>query len=259
MFCLVLFVTYVIQIVLLKSCLLFGTSLKRISACKISRSSSGLRKVLGTVLAVGNYMNGGTARGQADGFTIDALDSMATTKDATNTTTLLDFVCSIVCTRYGIDLPIDLEKELTPLGAAKAGQPIEGLRDELNALQKKTARARTLMESALPELPPSHAFVLTLPGALSTAEKILSTIAIALKKAETDFASVLEYFGYTKSISADCKTTTFFGWIYSFVQLMAKYSEKEKLAQASLHKKDEEMTRPKSDRYVKSKVIRKIS
>jgi hypothetical protein len=51
---------------------------------------------LGLVLAVGNYMNGGTARGQADGFTMEALDTLANTKDLSNSISLLDHISSYV-------------------------------------------------------------------------------------------------------------------------------------------------------------------
>ena len=44
-------------------------------------------------LAVGNYMNGSTARGGAFGFKLDTLRKMAETKSADRSTTLLHFIC----------------------------------------------------------------------------------------------------------------------------------------------------------------------
>ena len=43
------------------------------AACTALAGALGLRAVLGMVLALGNYMNGGTGRGQADGFMITDL------------------------------------------------------------------------------------------------------------------------------------------------------------------------------------------
>jgi hypothetical protein len=217
-------------------------------ACKATRSSPALRKTLGTVLAVGNYMNGGTARGQADGFTIDALDTLATTKDTTNSGTLLDYIAYVLSTRYSVDLAIELVKELAPLSTAKSAQMIETLQEDLNALKKKAERVRTLMESAVSDLEQSHEFVLTFPKALAHLENTIAVLGTSLKKAETDFGSLLEFFGYTKSIAKEVKTPTFFGWISSFAQAMAKYSEKEK--QAVVAAKRDEM-RPKSAKFGK--------
>lgn len=44
------------------------------------------------MLAVGNYLNGGSARGQADGFNLEALESLNSTKDVSNTITLLEYI-----------------------------------------------------------------------------------------------------------------------------------------------------------------------
>ena len=41
-----------------------------------------LRNVLGIVLAVGNYLNGGTNRGQADAFDLETFGKLEGIKDA---------------------------------------------------------------------------------------------------------------------------------------------------------------------------------
>jgi len=46
------------------------------------QQSSELPKLLGLILAVGNYLNGGTNRGQADGFDIETLGKLEGVKDA---------------------------------------------------------------------------------------------------------------------------------------------------------------------------------
>lgn len=45
-------------------------------ACDALRDADALPEVLGIVLACGNYMNGGSRRGQADGFNIDILPKL---------------------------------------------------------------------------------------------------------------------------------------------------------------------------------------
>ena len=44
------------------------------------RSSKALKVLLGVITAVGNYLNGGSKRGQADGFDIEALGKMGQLK-----------------------------------------------------------------------------------------------------------------------------------------------------------------------------------
>ncbi len=56
-------------------------------------TSTEVFRVLGIVLALGNYMNGGNVtRGQADGFAIDILPKIKDVKSKDNTLTLMHFV-----------------------------------------------------------------------------------------------------------------------------------------------------------------------
>ena len=55
---------------------------------EVIRDSKSLRKVLSYTLAVGNILNGGTNKGQADGFTLDAITKLATLKDNNGKTLL---------------------------------------------------------------------------------------------------------------------------------------------------------------------------
>jgi Formin Homology 2 Domain len=126
-----------------------------IDSCQLTRSSSGLRKALGTVLAVGNYMNGGSARGQADGFALEALDLLSSTKDVTNSISLLEYVAMylllcchvrdsfdeflrIAIQKHGVQFPIDLEKELSTLGSAVTTPTLDTLKDDVSSVQKST-------------------------------------------------------------------------------------------------------------------------
>ncbi len=66
-------------------------------------NSKKLNTFLGTVLALGNYMNGGTAKGQADGFQLTVLNRLDMTKDKTNKITLLQFIVNYLRSKYGIN------------------------------------------------------------------------------------------------------------------------------------------------------------
>lgn len=61
--------------------------------CDMLVQGQGTRKVMGIILACGNYMNGGNAqRGQADGFAIDILPKLNDVKSKDNSMTLLQYV-----------------------------------------------------------------------------------------------------------------------------------------------------------------------
>ena len=64
-----------------------------IPACKELKNNKHFHEVLGTILALGNIMNGGTAKGQADGFSLDLLPKLSGLKDTTGHG-LLTFVCT---------------------------------------------------------------------------------------------------------------------------------------------------------------------
>lgn len=56
-------------------------------------TSTEVSRVLGIILALGNYMNGGNRqRGQADGFAIDILPKVKDVKSKDNTLNLLFYV-----------------------------------------------------------------------------------------------------------------------------------------------------------------------
>ncbi|XP_053384577.1 formin-like [Mercenaria mercenaria] len=60
--------------------------------CQSLMSSIHVKRILGLVLALGNYMNGGSkSRGQADGFGIDILPKLKDVKSKDNSTSLLHY------------------------------------------------------------------------------------------------------------------------------------------------------------------------
>jgi len=56
------------------------------------KQSRKLTQILQVCLAIGNYLNGSTFRGEAYGFKLDALNKLAETKAADGTTTLLHYI-----------------------------------------------------------------------------------------------------------------------------------------------------------------------
>ncbi|XP_039539248.1 formin-2-like isoform X2 [Pimephales promelas] len=72
--------------------------------CKALQSGSGVLKILGLVLAFGNFMNGGNrTRGQADGFTLDILPKLKDVKSSDNSKSLLAYIVSYYLRHFDED------------------------------------------------------------------------------------------------------------------------------------------------------------
>eukprot|EP00054_Salpingoeca_dolichothecata_P025202 m.174616 g.174616 ORF g.174616 m.174616 type:complete len:523 (+) comp25280_c0_seq4:786-2354(+) len=71
-------------------------------ACRTLQACEVLPELLSLVLACGNFMNGSTTRGQADGFNIEILAKLRDVKNQSNTSTLLAFVVSVYMKEKGI-------------------------------------------------------------------------------------------------------------------------------------------------------------
>ena len=87
-------------------------------ACLQLKGSTKLRKVMSTVLAIGNYLNGSTSRGGAYGFKLDSLAKMSTVKTTDNKATLMHFLATVLEEDYPDlkDFPGDIEKVIDIAG-----------------------------------------------------------------------------------------------------------------------------------------------
>jgi len=59
------------------------------------KNSEIFKKLLAYVLTIGNILNGGTQKGQADGFNLDILKNMNNLKDTSNKT-LIQYICAMI-------------------------------------------------------------------------------------------------------------------------------------------------------------------
>lgn len=91
-----------------------------LQGCECMLKSKSIRHLLGLILSVGNYLNGGTPRGRADGFTIDVLTQVKTVKmtQSEKVGTLVDYLVQEMESKY----PGELQDFLSP------GQDAEQIR-----------------------------------------------------------------------------------------------------------------------------------
>ena len=114
------------------------------AAIQAIRHSSAFRTLLALVLTAGNYMNGGSARGQADGFELSILHRLASLRDNTNQSSLLLFLLTQAAQRLGDGWLLTVEEQLSPVVTA-ADFP---LKQALSASGRFTALTRTMKNTA---------------------------------------------------------------------------------------------------------------
>lgn len=76
-------------------------------------TSKSVQNLLGLILAFGNYMNGGTTRGQADGFALDILAKIKDVKSKDNSVSLLQYLVAQYVRKYNSD--VEIEKAQLPV------------------------------------------------------------------------------------------------------------------------------------------------
>ncbi|CAI0394235.1 unnamed protein product [Linum tenue] len=103
------------------------------SAAEEIRSSLKLKRIMQSVLSLGNAVNQGTARGSAVGFRLDSLLKLTDTRSRDNKMTLMHYLCKT----FAAKMPelLDFSKELVSLEAATKIQ-LKYLAEEMQAISK---------------------------------------------------------------------------------------------------------------------------
>ena len=100
------------------------------------KKSKNLNKIIAAVLAIGNTLNGGTARGGASGFALNDLRELRFMKANEKKVKLLNYIATVI-TREGIDLR-DLRAELDRLQTASR-LPLSTIMESLKTAQTQLA------------------------------------------------------------------------------------------------------------------------
>ncbi|XP_066252112.1 protein cappuccino-like isoform X1 [Euwallacea similis] len=130
------------------------------STCEFLTKSPELKRVLGLVLTLGNYMNGGNVtRGQADGFGLDVLPKLKDVKGSQAGVTLLHFVVSTYAKR------LSKEEDDRPLllpvpepGDVRRAMALDfdSMRGQLNQLKCKLTECETKTEKIIANSTPEN-------------------------------------------------------------------------------------------------------
>eukprot|EP00698_Gefionella_okellyi_P007269 TRINITY_DN1765_c0_g1_i2.p1 TRINITY_DN1765_c0_g1~~TRINITY_DN1765_c0_g1_i2.p1 ORF type:complete len:522 (-),score=129.45 TRINITY_DN1765_c0_g1_i2:653-2218(-) len=189
-----------------------------VEACEVLRASTVLARLLQTVLMVGNYMNGGTARGGVRGFHLDALLKLDETRSqAKHPITLLQFLCQHLRTK---DPEVFTLVKLIPLLSLASKVPLEQIRIDLREMNVslRTLKAET---DACAVVEDEEAFVQKMTPFYEFAQSRVEVLNSLLQSAQQGFDSLVEYF---TANPVDTTPLTLFGTVQKFLGQMEKYS-----------------------------------
>ncbi len=216
----------------------FKAQIVREACVEVERSPK-LKKLLEIVLALGNYLNGGTPRGGAWGFKLEALGKLDTIKDNTSKGTLMDYLYDMLERNYPdlLDFEMPSCRDAMDVNLAET-------QSELNQL---AARVRTI-KSTLNEdaAHKKDKFKKKMSGFEVKASKRVATLQGDFEKARAAFQKVASMFAET---GAGVEPETFFAKFVRFeialkraARLVEERREREEQARRAAAEKQRRIT-----------------
>lgn len=208
-----------------------------------------VRDILGIVLAIGNYMNGGNrSRGQADGFGIEILAKLRDVKTKDNRMTLLQFIVSTYVSKFERDLagteraklPVPEYSDITQAMLVQ----FDDIEKELKKIQKDfeaaEKRADKVVKNSSPQfVEPFKEIMLTF---FNKGHEEFKEQEENLKEAKSVFASLYKYYTVKpKSGEKEVSPEYFFSLWSSFCHDFKDLWKKEQQYVAKLRIQQEEL------------------
>ncbi|CAL5206283.1 unnamed protein product [Lathyrus oleraceus] len=162
------------------------------SASEQIRDSVKLKRIMQTILSLGNALNHGTARGAAVGFRLDSLLKLTDTRARNNKMTLMHYLCKVLAEK----LPelLDFPKDLVSLEASTKLQ-LKYLAEEMQAISKGLEKVIQELSASENDGPISEYFCQILKEFLSHAEAEVRSLAQLYANVGRNADALALYFG----------------------------------------------------------------
>nr|KJB63226.1 hypothetical protein B456_010G1126002 [Gossypium raimondii] len=213
------------------------------------RNSVKLKRIMQTILSLGNALNQGTARGSAIGFRLDSLLKLTDTRARNSKMTLMHYLCKVLAEK----LPevLDFSKDISSLEPASKIQ-LKFLAEEMQAISKGLEKVLQELSSSENDGPVSEKFRENLKEFLSFAEAEVRSLASLYSTVGRNVDALILYFGEDP---ARCPFEQVTSTLLNFVRLfnkaheenckqleneMKKLSESEKLKMNASQKNESE-------------------
>lgn len=234
------------------------------NALKSLRESKNLKRVLELVLAMGNYMNGGSAKGGASGFKLDTLSKLRGTKSTTDPqNTLLHFlVTSLKTTQPSVHEGLKID--LAAVHAA-ARTEMSAVLTEVNKLQTASRKLRKSLDAAAPNAAggasssnSSDKFYKIMSEFYDRSNILVGSVGDRAKKIEKGSVETVKLFAEENTKGASLDTL-----IVLFDQFIDEYNKAEQeitqRAEQAEKQKKSELEKEKRQREQEEKKIRAVA
>ncbi|VAH13905.1 unnamed protein product [Triticum turgidum subsp. durum] len=200
------------------------------SSAEEIRGSVKLKRIMQTILSLGNALNQGTARGSAVGFRLDSLLKLSDTRARNNKMTLMHYLSKVLSEK----LPelLDFPKDLASLELAAKIQ-LKSLAEEMQAINKGLEKVEQELTISENDGPVSEIFCKTLKGFLSGAEAEVRALTSLYSNVGRNADALALYFGEDP---ARCPFEQVVTTLHNFVKLFTR-SHEENCKQLDLEKK----------------------
>ncbi|KAF5456814.1 hypothetical protein F2P56_026253 [Juglans regia] len=162
------------------------------SASEEIRNSVKLKRIMQTILSLGNALNHGTARGSAIGFRLDSLLKLTDTRAQNNKMTLMHYLCKVLAEK----LPelLDFSKDLVNLEASTKIQ-LKYLAEEMQAISKGLEKVIQELTASENDGHVSNNFCKIIKEFLSYAEAEVRSLGSLYSSAGRNADALALYFG----------------------------------------------------------------
>lgn len=202
------------------------------SAVKEVKGNKRLKNMLEIVLALGNHINGSTARGGAYGFKLESLVKLMDMKSVDGSQTMMNYLAAYVEDKFPelVDLPDDF-----PSLSDACRESIPQTDADLNKLKGEINQVKKALETA-PD--GSDSFKSKMSGFAGPAESTVEKACSDMQKVKNDFVELAKYFGENPKVDSQ----SFFESLHRFLSGFdkAKKDNKRRIALAEKAKLAEE-------------------
>ncbi|KAH6757562.1 hypothetical protein C2S51_038710 [Perilla frutescens var. frutescens] len=194
------------------------------------RNSVKLKRIMQTILSLGNALNQGTARGSAVGFRLDSLPKLAETRARNNKLTLIHYLCKVLADK----LPevLDFYEDLVHVEAATKIQ-LKYLAEEMQAISKGIEKVVQELTASENDGAVSEIFCAILKNFLGSAEAEVRSLASLYSGVGRNADALAQYFGEDP---ARCPFEQVVSTLLNFVRMFRRAHE-ENCKQLELEKK----------------------
>ncbi|VFR01829.1 unnamed protein product [Cuscuta campestris] len=183
------------------------------------RNSVKLKRIMQTILSLGNALNHGTARGSAVGFRLDSLLKLTDTRARNNKMTLMHYLCKVLA--HKLPEVMDFPNDLLSLEAATKIQ-LKYLAEEMQAISKGMEKIQQELTASENDGPVSESFCTTLKNFLSYAEGEVRSLATLYSGVGRNADALANYFGEDP---ARCPFEQVVSTLLNFVRMFKKAHE----------------------------------